>query len=200
MISIRIDSDFTDYYDSLQDTGSIYTYSRIRVPQQRAIELRTLKSLGIQTIGIKPVSQYLPNERIVVYKNALGHSSSGKEIMDASVAMLKYSNSAASIYYDSDYSIKMIQIGKIQLVLYFKNIKNELALGKLVDIKVNQSDYNRSIGLPIYSIDYIVINNKMVATDFNTVEKLDKYGIKHIIDGETIINEISNALVMYNKL
>lgn len=201
MITLKINSDFTDFYDKLQDRQSNYTFNRYRKEsKQRALLLKRLNNLGIQTIKLRPISTFLDNEIVVVYTNPLLHSSKGKKIMYASEAKMQYSNASAATFYDSAYTVKVIYVGKVRFVLHFNTGSRSLQLGDPVSIKMDMSDYNRYIGNPIYSIDYIVVDNKLIATDFNEVEKLDKYNLSQYISAEQVIEEITNSLLIYNKV
>lgn len=203
MSGLHINSDFTDYYDSLNDDNSIITYNRFLSDcKQRGTALKYLRSLGIKTLELKQVSQYFRDEGpIVVYTDIKAHNSNGKKIMDVADANLYNANCLASKYYDVKINIKFLQIGKRRLTLTFEKLDSmSLRPGRLIDIKESTSDYNRLVGLPIFSIDYIPINNEMVATDFNEVENLARLGINRYISSNEIVNEIINSLKIYNKI
>lgn len=204
MNSICIKSDFTDYYDILQDKNSILTYNRnLSECKQRGTALKYVRSLGLKTIEVKPVNQYISLDgSILVYTNPKLHNGEGKKIMTVDEAMQSYSNCIASKFYDNVSNVvKFLQIGKRRFTLYFKkDSPYDLSHGKLVDIRESLSEYNRLIGLPILSIDYIEINGEMVATDFNEVENLKNLGIDEFIRPEDIIKEIKDSLIVYNKV
>lgn len=203
MNGIYIKSDFKDYYDYLHSECSNVVYNRfLSDSKQRGTALKYLRNLGIKTLDVKPVKQYYRDDGpIVVYTSPNLHHSSGKKIMDVEEAMQYYSNCIASKYIQSDKSIKFLQIGKRRFTLFFNKKDLDLNLGELINITESQSSYNRIIGLPIFSIDYISDSeSKLVATDFNEVEDLKRLGIDKIISAEDIVREIREALIVYNKI
>lgn len=204
MGGLCIKSDFKDYYDILSEDNSIITYNRyISQCKQRGSALKYLRSLGIRTLEIKQVNQFFRGDGpIVVYTDPKGHHSVGKNVMTVDDAVQSYSNCIASKYYNTDnLTIKYLQIGKRRLTLCFKRNKSmSLELGTLIDIKENTAEYNRLIGLPIFSIDYISDGQEMIATDFNEVEDLHRLGIDNYISAYDIVQEIKDALTVYNKI
>jgi len=204
MSNIKILSDFNDFYDDLSDNNSIITYNRmLQGCKQRGTALKYLRSLNIKTIETKQVSQfYDDDETLVVYTDPFGHNGEGKRILGVTEAKQNYSNCVASKYYVSDgLSIKFLQIGKIKINLCYKKTSDKtLDMGTLVDVTIDSGDYNRLIGIPIFSIDYISVNNKMLATDFNEVENLGRLGIQQYLTKEQIVDEIAKSLMLYNKI
>lgn len=204
MSGLCIKSDYTDFYDVLSNDNSIITYNRyLNQCKQRGSALKYLRSLGIKTLDIKQVNQFFRGDGpIVVYKDPIGHGGMGKAIMTVDEAMQSYSNCVASKYYNTDgFTIKYLQIGKRRFSLCFKKNESEtLDMGTLVDIKEITPEYNRLIGLPIFSIDYISNGYDMIATDFNEVENLHNLGIDRYLDSNAVITEIIDALTVYNKI
>lgn len=204
MSGLCIKSDYTDFYDILSNNNSIITYNRyLSQCKQRGSALKYLRSLGIKTLDIKQVNQFFRGDGpIVVYKDPMGHNGNGKAIMSVDDAMQYYSNCVASNYYNKDgFTIKYLQIGKRRFSLCFKKNETEtLDVGTLVDIKENTPEFNRLIGLPIFSIDYISNGCEMIATDFNEVENLHNINMDRYLDSSTVITEIIDALTVYNKI
>lgn len=204
MSGLCIKSDYTDFYDVLSNNNSIITYNRyLSQCKQRGSALKYLRSLGIKTLDIRQVNQFFRGDGpIVVYKDPMGHHGNGKAIMSVDEAMQYYSNCVASNYYNKDgFTIKYLQIGKRRFSLCFnKNETETLDVGTLIDIKENTSEFNRLIGLPIFSIDYISNGCEMIATDFNEVENLHNINMDRYLDSNTVITEIIDALTVYNKI
>ena len=91
-MSIRIESNFIDYYDHLQDTSSMKIYHRNDNMQlDRGRIFITLNKMGIRCLELKQVS-YQPYtvENVVVYTDTKAHHSEGKKIMDISSALCSY--------------------------------------------------------------------------------------------------------------
>lgn len=204
MSELRIDSDFHDFYDKLSTEGSLIKYRRyLSECKQRGVALKYLRSLGIKTIELKQASNFIPSDgNLVVYTNPMLHNGMGKQIMTVDDAQRRYANYAASIYIQSDnlITVKYLQIGKRRFNLYYR--KKELVTldtGELISVQEISSEYNRLIALPIYSIDYIPINNEMVAIDFNEVQRLDKLGVEKYMRAEDIIEEVRESILIYNK-
>lgn len=206
MYKIKIESDFVDYYDILSSNDSDIVYKRVHKDrEQRAKDLKFLRNLGLKTLELKQVNQFIrDNEPIVVYTNPKGHDGSGKEIMSVDDALKIHGNCTASRYIkpDNGYSLKYLQIGKQRFALYFRKDENDISLkmGELINIVKAEPEYNRLIGLPIYSIDYIPYKGEMIATDFNCVENLKRLGMNSIISDTEVISEIARSLIVYNRI
>lgn len=205
MYNLNIQSDFLDYYDILNNEKSTFVYNRyIGNSKSRGTILKELRNLGVKTIELKQVSQFYKGEGpLVVYIDPKAHNGKGKLIMSVEDAQLAYPNSLASPYIETTngYILKYVHVGKRRFALYYK--KDEpisLNMGRLIDINEATPEYNRQVGLPIYSIDYIVKdNNEMVATDFNAVQSLGDIGLQSKLTAENVIDEIVQALAIYNK-
>ncbi|MBO5388339.1 MAG: hypothetical protein J6A59_09395 [Lachnospiraceae bacterium] len=204
MSMLHIKSDFNDYYDVLNSESCSITYNRyLRESKQRGTALKYLRNIGIKTLEIKQVSSFFRDDSpIVVYTDPIAHHGNGKKIMSVDEAQLLYSNYMASKYYQSDHNItlKFLQIGKRRFTLYFKKEEPiSLNMGKLIDLRESTPEYNRLIGIPIFSIDYISNGNHMIATDFNEVEDLKALGVDKWLSADTVVTEIIDALAIYNK-
>lgn len=203
MAGIKIASDFKDYYDIVSDENSTITYNRfLSKCAQRATALHNLQCMGTGTIEIKPVSSFLYSAgRIVVYTNPKLHGGQGKKIMTISEARQVYLNYTASQYFENCPGfVKFLQVGKRRFIIDYKRTDNDdLAKSVITDINEISSEYNRIVALPIFSIDYISLNNGMVATDFNEVESLQKCGVDKLLTPEEVADEIKNSLIAYNK-
>lgn len=204
MPDLCIKSDFTDFYDVLGQENSTLIYNRyIKECKQRGTDLKYLRSLGIKTLEIKQVNQFFSGDgKIVVYTNPKGHNGNGKKVMTVDEALLSHSNCIASKFYENTdrLTIKFVQIGKRRFTLCFYNdTDNPLHIGQLINIKESESFYNRIIGLPIFSIDYISVNGEMIATDFNEVQNLSEICMQRYISKTEVLCEITEALAIYNK-
>ena len=204
MCKLCIQSDFKDFYDGLSADDSSTIYRRfVNECMQRGSALKYIRSIGIRTIEIKQVSKFFRGDGdIVVYTDPKGHNGTGKEIMTVDNAIQSYGNCIASRYYnDCELYIKYLQVGKKRYNICYKIDKdNPLSLGTIIDVKELNDEYNRRIGLPIFSIDYISDGQCMIATDFNEVENLEYIGMSKYLDAEYVKNEIIEALAIYNKL
>lgn len=204
MSSIEIKSDFVDYYDHLNDIKSAFKYERyLSRCKQRGTALKALRSMGIKTLELKQVNQFcLSDGYIVVYTNPSAHGGLGKRIMTVDEAQMSYSNCVASIYHNnSDTTLKYVQVGKRRFMLYFKKqFEHTLEQGELVDIREAQSEYNRLVGIPIFSIDYVSNGLEMVATDFNEVQNLGKININRYITDKDVVELIADSMIVYNKV
>lgn len=202
MPGIKIVSDFTDYYDYMSDSISTIEYHRnVNNGVQRVAALNKLRQLSIKVIDIMPVSKYLSSDgKIVVYTNPSAHNGNGKKVLTVDEAQLYYPNYSASKYYENCTSyIKFIQVGKQRYTLQIKrNSVEDRSTEEIVGISRLPDEYNRVVGIPIFSIDYICVDNQMIATDFNEVEKLSNYGLQEFIKPEEVIKEIKDSLLIYN--
>lgn len=205
MGGLNIESDFTDYYDILNDKDSLVTYRRFRSEcKQRGTALKYLRSIGIKTVEVKQVNNYFIGDGLlVVYTNPAGHEGTGKKILSVSEALRSYGTCIASVYKEPKdlITLKYLQIGKRRFTLYYKKSEPiSLDCGKLIDIREQPSEYNRILSLPIYSIDYISDGTEMKATDFNEVQSLKDINIDNYIRAEDVMSEVRDAILTYNKI
>lgn len=199
----KLESDFTDYYDYLCDDTSSVVYHRDRKNISRIDDLNFLKSLGIKTVKIGPFKQFDPSfEKLVVYTDPYLHDCLGKHIYTFDDVSLQYrANLVAEFIQGSNgYTFKYLQIGerRFKITLYNPDYQTVLSEGRLVNFEELPKQYNYSIGLPIYSIDYVPTNFGMIAVDFNRVQSLIKIDIDKYLSAEEVLVEIKKALLTYN--
>lgn len=203
---IRIESDFTDYYDHLNclDGKHIGIYSRFKSEMpNKSKGLAILKALGIQTVETGAVRTLISDSgKLVVYTNQSDHSGEGRALMRIEEAKLLYPNSLASVYFPEACGVtnKLLQVGSRRFRVLLSDITGGIQKGKVVQIDEITSAYNFAVGLPIFSIDYISTNKGLLAITLNTVERLSDYGFENIMKPEEVINEIFLSLTQYNKL
>lgn len=204
MGKIKLISDYNDYYDSLCDDTSQIVYKRkLSDCMQRGVALNYLKSKSIKTIDIKPVASFNSwDKKIVVYKDPSGHHGTGKEIMDIDFAKSMYPTCLASKYVESDdfLTVKFLQLGKRRFTITYQSSALSLDKGTVINISESTAEYNTSIPYPMYSIDYISVDKVMIATDFNEVENLQLLNFETQVDAESVVEEIRQALLFYNKV
>lgn len=203
---IKLNSDFTDFYDGLCSLDNGILYNRIRnTDRSRAEDLMILKSNGIKTVKFGTIHKIgrTPSNKLVVYTNPSQHDFMGKHIYSINDVICNYSNNIVSEFIENycGYTAKYLQIGKrrFRLMFFNKKYKDELVEGDLVAVEKLPEQYNYSFGLPIYSIDYISNGLEMLAVDFNTVQCLSSIGMDKIIKAEDVVKEIEMALLAYNK-
>jgi len=203
MGDIKILSDYTDYYDKCSNDNASMIYKRfMKDSMQRGKALNTLRKLNIKTIETKSVKDLFPfAEYLVVYTNPNGHNGTGKRVVRADEAIKEYANYLSSVYHDDcDLSVKYLHIGKKRIVLqYKKNEEFSLDKGDLIDVSMAADDFNYDIKIPIFSIDYIIVNDIMVATDFNEVENLKLLGIDKYCEEHEVIDLIKESILEYSK-
>lgn len=204
MNQLTLQSDFKDCYDYLCSDNGVKVYNRVRdKSKQRGSLLKYLSSIGIKTLELKPVTQFLnSDEKIVVYTDPFAHDGLGKRVMSIEEARMYNYNCVASKYYTSNdmINIKYLQIGKRRFNIYFKKDEQyTLERGHIVDITESANEYNSLIALPIFSIDYISNGREMIATDFNDVENISNLGIGSLISDDKIIDEIVESLTIYKN-
>jgi hypothetical protein len=201
MSRLNITSDFKDYYD-LESADALVTYTRmLSDSKQRGIDLRYLRSIGVKTIEIKQVNQFVNDGgKLVVYTDPNKHGGKGKKILSVDEARQSYSNYIASKLYNVTTTLKYLQVGKRRFkILFERDTFESLDAGKIVSVTELSNEYNRIIGLPIFSIDYIHDGIETIATDYNIVEDLSKLGFEAYMSSEEVRNEIYESLIVYNK-
>lgn len=201
--NLHIVSDFKDYYDICSSDDGILYKRNMSDCMQRGRALKYLRNIGIKTIDVKQVSNFsYLDKKLVVYTDPKKHNGQGKKICTYDEAISCYGNFLASPYIEEaeGITIKYLQIGKQRFTLTFRNYNDNLNIGQLVNISKQENSYNRLIGLPIFSIDYISNGVEMVATDFNEVQNLQRIGMNNYLGAKDIVSEILESLVVYNKL
>lgn len=201
---MRIESDFNDYYDFLQNRESNIVYDRNSDKQlDRGRALLKLREMGVKTLELCQVNHHpYTVENVVVYTDTKAHHGLGKKVMDISSALCSYQTYPSAEWFirQNGITLKILTIGKRKFSLYFRNADPmSIDKGFLIDLKEIPGGYDKSIGVPIFSIDYIAHNNEWIATDLNTVERLADYGISSLIKPQDIITEIKGALNYYNR-
>lgn len=198
---LKIESDFTDYYDYLSvNDGYSYRYVRnYKDSLPKGKDLAELRRLGIATVQVGSVrelnSMY---KQLVVYTDVTKHRGEGKVIMDSHEAILTYPTSLASPYIENGgITNKFLQIGSRRFRVVLENVY-PLKTGRVLSLDEIQPDYNYSVRLPIFSIDYISTAYGLIAVDFNTVQELKTLGIDRIMQPYEVVSEISKALSKYN--
>ena len=198
---IRLESDYTDYYDSIFSDEGKSTYRRIStecMPRGRAIKY--LKELGVPTIEVGQVNTFnsLQYSKLVVYTNSRQHGGKGKVVVSTDEAKRYYSNYLAAPYIENTNgaSLKYIQIGGIAIQLSLRNNgdKAEIKSGEVVESNRSDIGMNKQINIPIFSIDYIPVNGIITAIDFNSSENLSRYGIDKIVTPDEILAELSKII------
>lgn len=199
MYDYKLISDFSDYYDN-NNESALFVYKRLKSEsKQRGSALKQLRSYGIQTVEIKQVSQAMNWKKVVVYKDAGADRCREKVILSIEEAVELYPNLLCSKYIESDIHIKYIQIGNIgyRLMLDVDTTKN-IKFNGVKSIEAIESDF-ATIGIPIYSINYVVDSNIMIATKFNKVQELNYLGLDSVISKEQVNELIYKSLLTYNK-
>lgn len=202
-LGVRIDSDFIDIYDNLSEYSANRVYSRFYSRQKgKVYELNKLKRLGVKTIKLEPVyNKSYASKDLVVYSDQKKHLGKGKVILRYNEAKLMYNNYLASEYEEESASnvLKYLQIGERRFRLELEYEKRSLEKFTVKDIYEESRSYNKSIPIPIYSIDYININSEMIAIDLNEVENLSRLNITSILSTSEIMDEIEKTLIHYNN-
>lgn len=201
----RIISDFEDYYDKYFEenikeeyAGEDICFVRKRAYVNKVLELKALKDIGIPVINIEPINKIFNvnnKDLIVVYTDISGHNGNGKLVLDFNEANMLYSNrlcSKLSKQYDG-YTYKFLQVGQRKFWLVIENDKY-LRESRLVKINEFQKGYTRGINIPIFSIDYTLVNGIQTAVDFNTAQNLSKLNFKNYMSEEEVSLEIYNCL------
>lgn len=201
----RIISDFEDYYDKYFEdnikkeyAGEEISFIRKRCYDNKVMELKALKDIGISVINIEPINRIFNvqnTDLIVVYTDISGHNGNGKLVLDFNEANMLYSNrlgSKLSKQYDG-YTYKFLQIGIRKFWLVIKN-DQYLRESELVGIQEFEKGYTKGINIPIFSIDYTLVDGVQTAVDFNTTQNLSKLNFKTYMSEEEVCLEIYNSL------
>lgn len=202
---VNIQSDFVDFYDKLSVPSSTIIYNRVRSNNTRAQNIKTLQGLGIKTIPCGTLKQIIKPtmKKLVVYTNPTSHNFKGKHIYSLYDAISQYSNCVVSEFLENygGYTVKYLQIGerRFRLLFFNPNYKEQLIEGNMVAIEELPREYNYQLGLPIYSIDYISNGCEMIAVDFNDVQCLESINMDKYISASDVIQEVKNAILVYNK-
>ena len=198
--NIKLVSDFVDYYDLAFNSAGSTEYKRMlseSMPKGKA--LNWLRLHNIPSIETKPVNAFsIYDRQLVVYTDPKLHSGKGKIICSYNEAINNYGNYLGSAFVDGTdgISLKFLQVGSRRFRIMMKNDKDgiELNPGIVTDISELKPEFNYFIYNPVFSIDYISCNNKMLAVDFNEVQSLSELGIDKLISPEDVVAEIEKSL------
>ena len=195
--SIKLVTDFVDYYDELCDNSGSFEYRRMESEElSKGKALSYLKSLGVPTIQIDTIEYLPPSHKVIIYTNPNLHLGKGKIITERSMALLNYPNKLATPYVEGTNGVylKFLQIGKrsFQLTMHNPAFEMNLNPGHIIGVHELPSGYNSQISLPIFSIDYIPCNGKMLAVDFNNIQNLSSIGFQNVMSKSEVVNELLN--------
>lgn len=200
---IKIESDFTDYYDNIgANTKFVGIYKRYMINESKGKLMKQLKDQGIKSLELKAVRDFDNSvKQLVIYTNPKLHESKGKILMSLDDARMLYPTYLASEFYneaDSEF-LKYLQIGYRRFTLKMKSgDKNKFGDCLVTDIKEMTPDLNYLMMKPIFSIDYISNGKEMIAIDFNMAQRLSKLGIDKIMTAEQVMSEIKKSMSAYN--
>lgn len=202
--SIKLVSDFTDYYDSAFRPDGTLEYRRLQSEcMSKGKALDWLKLHNIPTLETKPVREFSRfDSKIVVYTDTKLHMGKGKIICSYQEAIDNYPNYLGAPYIEGTdgLTLKFLQIGSRRFRIMFKNPKYDFELnsGGITSIEELRPEYNYSISIPIFSIDYIPRNNSMIAVDFNEVQPLYYLGIDKFLTPGDVRNEVEKFMKRAN--
>lgn len=192
---IKLVSDFDDYYD-LGFCEDGIEYRRLLSERQGRGKLLTfLKSHGYPVIEFGQVSNMVDKaEKLVVYLNN-GHGPSSKIVCNSSDAFMAYRNYLCTVYSEgtNGFSMKVVQVGSRRFRVMMQNESGRLEHGKVKSIEELPKELNKSINIPIFSIDYIPFGASLVATDFNEVQNLKDIGLDSILTPDDVLREVEIA-------
>lgn len=196
---MKLLTDFQDYYDELliqsgEDEEGDRVYRRqLGDADGKFEELKFLRSIGIETIDIKPVVRMVNIHNLVVYTNPKKHMGEGKQVMTLSDAYEMYYNSICSEYYaGNDKTYKFLQVGFKRFSLVLKN--EGLRESEVISMTALPDGRMDGIEHPIYSIDYVNKDGRLVACDFNKVQRLQHLGLEKYIPSALIVNELNKLI------
>lgn len=200
---MKLLTDFVDYYDELlskcgsEDTETTYE-RKLSDSVSKVEDLKYLRSIGIETIDIRPVSKLIDSSKIVVYTNTKKHMGEGKQVVSTNDAYNMYFNHLGCEYYTgNENTCKMLQIGSKRFKLVIRN--KGLVETEILEIEALNDDLHYTVDYPIYSIDYVNKLGNMIACDFNRVQKLKHLGLEKYIPPALIVNEINKFYTIKNQ-
>ncbi len=200
--TIKIKSDFYDYYDYLSDDNSKVVYTRVyNEGMNIGTSLKLLRRKGIRTIQIGSVREMASkSNKIRVYLDYGGTPDEYSVVMDSNEAIIMYPNYPASKFYAEFTGVmyKFLQIGRSRVGMILSN--DEVGNVIVSNLQELVGGYSKIYGNPIFSIDYINTNEGMLAARLNSVEKLETLGIQNIIEPVEVVREIYAVICPSNKI
>lgn len=201
MLSVGLQSKFKDYYDDEFEKEYNIAYDRnYRLPRVNGLKLIALT--GAKTVDICPVcdAPYSWNE-VVVYINPSLHNGLGKMVLPLEVARERYRNYLCVPYYRESAFVtrKYLQVGKCRFEFEVKHT-SEVDSGSVVSCKRLADAYNIYIGMPIFSIDYLIIDGGLVALELNDVQNLKNLKMDRILSGAEVKWLILDSMKEYNMI
>lgn len=188
---MNIVSNFKDYYDEFANSmlRDGITYERFENTGDKSEELSYISNLGIETIKLMPVASVVGADKLVVYTNPALHRGKGKQVLSYIKAIQMYGNKLCSEFVpgnEKTYKIVQIGLSRYSCVLENKGLEEQ----RIIGYTRLKNCFCELLDLPIYSIDYIKINNKFVACDFNKVQRLADIGFEQVLREEELVQEL----------
>lgn len=196
--SVCLESDFVDYYDYLcSSQGTVQYIRKYSDSASRSKDMQYLKTLGVKTIEIRAVREFVNVDKLVVYTDPYKHNKQGKILVDYDEAIELYPNCPASKFYteSNGLTLKYLQVGKFRYKIYLQlTSSTTLEHENVVGIDILEPAYNLYIKQPIFSIDYTIDGDGLLAIDYNRVQNLSRLGMQNILTAEAVISEIKYFL------
>lgn len=203
-MSIKIVSDFVDYYDKAMNLDSNIVHERMTNGLlSKGLALDKIRKAGIKTIDVKQVSsQPYDVDRLLVYTDTSIHGKEGKKLLDRHHAEQVYRTYPSSVWYhrENGITLTIINVGSRRIALYYKAVYDIPYVGNLIKSEELDRGICLSLGEPVYSIDYIIVNGEWVAVDYNNIVKLSDFGIQGMLSASEACNEIRDAIIGINKV
>lgn len=210
---MRLESDFTDWYDfAFSKTGPLFRRMSKGGPT-RSLVFRWLAAHGYQVPIHGKVSEVFlmkPNltqepvyekRQVVVYLDERAHRGEGKVLLPIRDAYTKHPDSLCSLYcpsYDSHESVsyRLLQIGDRRWWLRYRSFGNWQSNHGEGDIHCyGELTKQWAIPLPLYAIDFVQAHDgSYLAIDFNKAPGLQFTGLEKSIQGGEIVDLIESGM------
>lgn len=207
MGKLIIESDFSDYYDTaskdLDYSCNDLIYRRMaKESEQINKSLSKLATLSVKVADMRQVKDFIIDKPkdLVVYLNPKSHSIEDRTVCGFYDAYEMYPDSFAMPFIENVRTLtKFVQIGYKRLRMVYEYDSLKLACTRLISITELTPYMNFEIADSVFSIDYLEVDGKLTAVDYNGVQNLSKLGIQNYIQPYEICGELVRALYVRER-
>ena len=221
MINIKLKTDFYDYYDHWfiqSHQPAHYTLERMtQASTTRLEDFELMRTAGLNVIPHDTVEKLAKNftpeqitaTQLVVYVDDRSHAGEGKALLTIDKALKHYPERLASLYVPTNLAetYRHLRIGTRQFWLRYTSDNDWRSNCGDVNFEF-LSEEESSIAKnvlshysPLLAIDFIKVNERMVAIDLNPAPKIYGTGIENVMRPKEVFAEIKGMYaLLHNEL
>lgn len=209
MLKVKLNSDFTDYYDQWFDRDG-YRFGRLSTQganRENLLKAMMVMGFAVPTFGklfnIKEKLLKQKVEKVVVYLDENAHRGEGKVLMPLDEALEVYPTHLSSEYIppsgSNSNSYRYLQVGSKHCWLKYSSQDWRSNCGN-VDIKILKAGegYHEKIKKPLFAIDFVQ-GDKPYAIDYNSAPCVKGTGIEAELLPRRVFELIQESIQRFNQ-